>query len=680
MRTVLVRVWFLAGSLGLAACGDEGDRRIDPDCDASTCTEPDAAQEDGGADTDGSQTGDDDAGPGEGDAALLPDGCASELACPLDCDAACVGPTAGFSLSASAGVIPLPVRATSTAQPGDAPIVSVRYDFTGEGFAASDSHRYLEAGEYVVRQEVRDANGLSAEASLSLSVADFQPVRWSASDHGAQVFLSPDRLSVENRGDERGGARSDRAVQPGSGVFYFEAERLIDRPGLWGIGVATALAPLDQGIGSTPQSFGIDTLGQVGVSAAACNVTSFADSDRQRHYGFVVDYRGASANIYVLLEGATAGSPVLRFSCATTLTAPLFIAYAGVRYAVGYQLALNAGSDLTDFPFYFRPDDVRAAFVSAGLTSVAAALVPGFAQTRSPPADAAPVLTAPADRTVAVGTAVQLSATAMDAEDGDLTGAIVWTDLSSQHHAPLTGTGGSFSFTPTAIGRRPIAVSATDWDGLKTERIVMITVTGSLPQANPVRLVPDALSGPNIALSASGLQARFVDLGKYGIRANQAIYGQYWYFEGHRESASPENMGIGLVIPDGRLNPYDFVDVPWSCSINLLDSIWRNLISQTSYDTSQNHYGFAVDYRGLHPIVHFIVGGAYRTSLTLDDVWGPIYPMVYGDPRNTPSLDWDVTVNFGASAFQFPNAQTILNAAGVDTTGLSLGWGAANTP
>lgn len=239
MRTVSIRVWLLAAGLGLGACGDgDAGRRPEPECDGDMCTEPDAAREDGGpdeADADVEETGGDggeggeDAEPSDGDAGALPDGCTSGVDCPLDCDADCPeGPTAGFMLSASSGVIPLPVQATSTAQPGDAPIVSTRYDFTGEGFVAADSHRYIDPGSYVVRQEVRDANGLTATASLSLSVNDFQPVRWSATDHGAQVFLSPDRLSVENRGEDRGGVRSDRAVQPRSGVFYFEAERLID--------------------------------------------------------------------------------------------------------------------------------------------------------------------------------------------------------------------------------------------------------------------------------------------------------------------------------------------------------------------------------------------------------------------------------------------------------------------
>jgi hypothetical protein len=672
-----------AGSVDTGSDGPDADSIAGDDAGDTDAGDTDAGDTDAGDTDAGGQHAD--AAPGGGDAALVdaggggPDGSPQDAAAgSADADAAsALGPSAGFSLSPSAGVIPLVVQASSTAIAGDTPIVSVRYDFTGAGFDASTSHRYVAPGQITVRQEVRDQNGLTAVASVALTIADFQPVRWSATDHDPLVFLSPDRLMVENRGEDRGGVRSDRAVQPGAGVFYFEAERLIPFPGEWGVGVGTANAAMDQQVGTSAQSLGINTYGRVNNAGATCNGSENFDP-AQRHYGFVIDYRGATASVHVLLEGAAAHSPVVQRSCATALNAPLYMLYAGVRYAVGYQLELNAGSDLTNFPFYFSPGDVRAALGAAGLADAAAVLVPGFGQSRTTPPDTAPVLNAPADRTVAAGTPVALSATASDAEDGDLSASIVWRVLSSQHHAPVTGTGSAFNFTPGVIGTHPISVSVTDRDGVVTERVIKVLASGSLAQFDPVRLVPDALSGPDIVLSGDGLSARFEGFGKYGMRANQPIFGRYWYFEAHRNGA-PGNMGVGLIIGDGALNPYDFVNVPWSCSINFTGNSWRNLISQSDWTNSIAHYGFAVDYRDVHPKVHIIIGGTLHISMQLDDVWVPLHPMAYGNPQGSTAPAMDVTLNFGASPFQF-DARAILNGAGVDTSGLELGWGDVNTP
>jgi hypothetical protein len=180
-----------------------------------------------------------------------------------------------------------------------------------------------------------------------------------------------------------------------------------------------------------------------------------------------------------------------------------------------------------------------------------------------------------------------------------------------------------------------------------------------------------------VELSSDGLSARFTGNGKFGVRANQGIYGQFWYFEAHRVHG-PENHGVGLVIGDGALNPYHFEEPPWSCSINLSGSTWRNLVSQTDWNAlafTVADYGFAVDYRGVHPVVYIFIGGQLHDTLTLDDVWVPIYPMVYGNPRNEASTEMDVTVNFGATPFKFDPRPLL----GASASGLELRWG-DNTP
>jgi hypothetical protein len=73
------------------------------------------------------------------------------------------------------------------------------------------------------------------------------------------------------------------------------------------------------------------------------------------------------------------------------------------------------------------------------------------------------------------GQQVNLSATADDAEDGDLTGFINWSDDASNE----TALGGSFTFTPD-LGVHNIALSVTDTEGRQTISSIQLTVVGSI--------------------------------------------------------------------------------------------------------------------------------------------------------------------------------------------------------
>jgi hypothetical protein len=85
-------------------------------------------------------------------------------------------------------------------------------------------------------------------------------------------------------------------------------------------------------------------------------------------------------------------------------------------------------------------------------------------------------------------------------------------------------------------------------------------------------------------------------------------------------------------------------------------------------------YGFAVDYRAEHPIVYIIIRGALMGTLRLDQVWVPLYPMLYGNPPSSPIAGPDMTLNFGTKPFAH-DPRAILSAAGIDASALELGWG-----
>jgi hypothetical protein len=209
--------------------------------------------------------------------------------------------------------------------------------------------------------------------------------------------------------------------------------------------------------------------------------------------------------------------------------------------------------------------------------------------------------------------------------------------------------------------------------------LVRVTVTGTLPTFTPVRLVPDPQAGKGIELTPDGLGAHFTLSEKMGVRANQGLLKGFQYFEFHRE-LSPMNMGGGVVIQRGNLDPYDPRDVPPSCSLNTLGSTWHSLTySEGQFSSAkaltQSYYGFAVDYRGSFPVVYIIVGDMVVDTIALPEVTVPVYPMIYGNPTtgNSPGAP-DETINFGATPFRY-DARAILSAAAVDVTGFVAGWG-----
>jgi hypothetical protein len=518
---------------------------------------------------------------------------------------------------------------------------------------------------------------LDRSREVRAELRGFEPTLLSTTDRDPGIRMRDDALAVDFY--VQGGARSDRSIAPGSGVFYFEAHRLTGELGSYGAGVATASVPIvgsEAYVGSTDQSFGASVNG--GLTYASGWAGSFPSSVNDT-YGFVVDYRGATPTVYFIARNFGASPAILRTQSMPAVTSPLYIYVAGSKRTIGNHIEVNPGNDTVNFPFTYDP---AALLRAAGHAAVADALVLGWGQTHAGAPDDAPVITTSSDLVVAPGTPVTVTATATDAEDGVLTASLRWELLSSPHYAGrVRANGGSFTFTPTSIGRHPARVEVRDSAGQLSQATVMIRVEGTLAQPSEVRLVPDARTGAGVVLSSDGLSARWTGFGKMGVRANQSNYGQFWYFEISRLIA-PANQGGGLIIGEGNLNPYDWVDVAPSCSINTTGASWRNIIWQGNFPSldanTYTHYGFAVDYRGLHPRVYVIVGGAVVRELYLDDVWVEIYPVLYGNPQGTAAGSFDEAINFGATPFAYDPTAALV-AHGVDVSAFEPGWGDANT-
>ncbi|MDB4989162.1 MAG: hypothetical protein JWN04_4340 [Myxococcaceae bacterium] len=700
-RGMMVALSLLAWGCGDDSDGSSTDGSIDastpPSSDSGIHILPDAHYSDGGL----VYVGPDGAivmfGP---DGAVLPDGSATDSGAP---DAVVAVPCTGaFELVSPTGVAPLfeAVRCNPTGA------VATQYDWgEGSGFEATPTHRYTAPGTFTVTQKASDGSTSTA----SVTVTSFTPVKFSATDHTvfneaanphtALVTVSSDGFEIAQGNGVHdiypSAARSDGSIAAGSGVFYFEGRRLTDKPwyrGLLGISTgptAGSLPPIydfnafpDNNHGSAVYNMGD---GKSYTADGSCATSTPLDVT-QLDTGYVVDYRGASPILY--LVQSSGGAAAVLSTCTTTLTGPMFIYFAGERAEVYNELRINTGADTTNRPFFYSDAAVRAA-VNAVDPTAATALVMGFGKTNAGRLDSPPTLTVPGDMSVALNQPVTLTGSASDVEDGDLSSKISWVDHSLQYAEQMPTVGASFSFTPTKYGVHPIIVKVRDLDGVLTTKTVKVTVSGKPPQADVVHLVagtePDAAL---IHLSSDGLQAGFNTNYKDGVRANQSILGDYWYFEVHRNNPT-RNLGIGLVTEDGGILPYDFDPVPWSCSINILNTgeTYINLIYQKIGDGSgwetngsapvHEDYGFAVDYRGENPLVHVIIGNKLYTTLKLSDVFVPIFPMLYGNgPESMAQMPqpYDFRINFGATAFNM-DPVAALNAAMVDATGLKLGWG-----
>jgi hypothetical protein len=507
---------------------------------------------------------------------------------------------------------------------------------------------------------------VTMSAPRSIVASFFRPVHLNDADKSPDVLLSADRLGMQQLSLGREGVRADASVKPGSGIFYFEAERRVDAPYMV-LGMATASVPLDAQLGDSNQMFGVETSGTI------MGGTQFAgafDATNTSHFGFVVDYRQAHPIVYAIVMEA--GAPRIGYrSELPTITTPLFIFLGGLREKVGIQSAINAGNDTTNFPFFYDP---RALMRTAGIAG-ADDLVLGWGDSYAGPFDNAPTISVSADQTVPLGAIISVSATATDKEEGDLSDHIAWGDLATPLGARTSGVGRAFALMPNALGLHELQASVTDATGKVATASVRVNVTGTLPTFNPVRLQPDATSGAGIELSADGLSARFTAPAKLGIRANQGLLSGFQYFEIHRDIPAM-NMGGGLVIQNGNLNPYGPVDVPPSCSVNVLGGTWHSLMFHKNFPdgfVTEEYYGFAVDYRGATPIVYVIVRSQLVDTIALTDVTVPIYPMLYGNPTVTPSGSAE-SINFGAKPMHYDPAG-VLRSAGIDVTGLKAGWG-----
>lgn len=485
---------------------------------------------------------------------------------------------------------------------------------------------------------------------------------------GPFVILSDDGREFERIAIASEAAGSARGVEAGEGVFYFEMQTLVsDRRQRFGVGPADM--PLEGDVGDHPGSLGATETGVIFVNGVIVeDYVGSADT-----FGFVVDRREETVIHLVIATPAHPQGEIVASVLLDAPDGPLHAFVSGPRLALGPQARYNAGHDTTNFPFRY---DARAALAAVD-PGAAEELVLGFGDTGSKPWNEPPVVTLTGPSSALPGEGIALVVSAHDAEDGDLTARVIFEDDALPHSARAIQLEPGGVYRTSIVGRHRLRASVVDAGGKRTTAVHVVDVAGAPTMHAEVRLVN--APGDGALIDASGRGVRFTQVTKDGVRANQGLIDDFWYFEVSHVGPYG-NFGTGIVVEAGSIAPYALRAVPASMSMNFISGIWHDIIWVASQPEGGPHQtvGFAVDYRRSlpngrdYPIVHVIVAGVLAASVHVDDATTPVHPMLYGTMGDGTGPQ--LVANFGTSPFVY-DARAILSSAGYDGNALKRGWG-----
>lgn len=562
-------------------------------------------------------------------------------------------------------------------------------------------------------------------------------VTWSSTDKNANVTLSDNGLDAAISGSAGAGyfgVRSNQAMSPGDGFFYFELEQLIGAS--YAIGVAPASVPITT-------SDDLETFFAANTNAGVLSDVFVGV------LGIAVDYRGGHPTVYFMGNDVFEQTPDAVASRApevdmTSVTEPVYIY---VLASSGAQFRLNFGGE-EGADFDWNPIEM----LDDSLYNIDSVLEYGWPVPQAKPT----LIITEGSQLVEQNGSVSFSASASNASSEDISSSVGWYLDNS-----LIGTGSTISPSTTTPGIYSLKAEVTDAIGLKTTATVGyfvhpsaagalldqdmdgLTYTQELEEStdpgrydsdgdglsdgyevangtnplvinSPIAIEPhqeniffkfdfggdaSAVNTYNIiTTSDDGFSVGYLPLGgKAAIKANQGMKGEFRYWEG--QAFFDADMGFGLINPDEKIDDYccvtsapDFSDPEAagpSMSVNMFNnnSIWRNLVNVGGFTNNDEYLGFAVDYRADDPIVYVIGSSGLQATLTLTDYPSadPIFPMVYGNAGEVELASRAGAAiqrgNFGQEPF-FYDVETVLANAddegtplNIDVSDLVPGWG-----
>ncbi|CAM2009204.1 hypothetical protein [Acanthopleuribacter pedis] len=306
--------------------------------------------------------------------------------------------------------------------------------------ADPDGDQFTNLQEYEAGTDPRSANSYPGATGITLL---------NLQDRHETVVLDDERLGVTFTDTEHRGVRSTTSIGPGDGFFYYEVQRRTV-VGNFGYGVATAGSALDQFAGVDSNSLGVNTLG--GISYAGDFVAFF--SAQPETYGLAVDYRNAHPRVYVIFDTGEGPDLVHQLEM-SDIAEPLFIfLYGQPVFDSGVQLRLNPGNDVAVEPFVYNPVQVLQDHGVDGAED----LVLGW-NLPDPDANRRPTIRfGEVPDVLLLGETLTVTATAFDAEDGDLTAAIAWRS----DHDGAAATGGTLSYQTATSGIHTLSATVVD--------------------------------------------------------------------------------------------------------------------------------------------------------------------------------------------------------------------------
>ena len=186
-------------------------------------------------------------------------------------------------------------------------------------------------------------------------------------------------------------------------------------------------------------------------------------------------------------------------------------------HELGHALGLNhsSSSDATMYPSYSYCSQAMRTLASDDFAGVTA-LYPAAAPSNTPPVVS---ITSPANgATFTQGTTISLAATATDAQDGDISSRVQWTD-----NGAAAGTGGVLSSLLSVAGTHTFVAKVTDSAGAQAESQVSVTVTAlATPPATATLTYRQATLGngtQRVYLTWTGLSGTKIDVYRNNVKA-----------------------------------------------------------------------------------------------------------------------------------------------------------------
>ncbi|MFT6270771.1 MAG: hypothetical protein ACJAVV_003610, partial [Alphaproteobacteria bacterium] len=263
-------------------------------------------------------------------------------------------------------------------------------------------------------------------------------VYWNTDDKQPNVSISGDGLSIAISGNTLGGVRGNRAFNPGEGFYYFEVQSHVTA--VSSIGVVTGEYAFGESI------FSNDNVAVWNGNASPGFVV-----------GVAVDYRGYYPVVH-LVTGDESGVSYYSSKDLDQIHGPIYIFMQASNVSETFQHTLNVGAT----PFVLD----YAQGIQQGIYRGHVGIEQGWPTDNEHPS----IQIIEGNSAQLAGSAVSLSASANDSEDGDISASIEWF-----LDGVLVGMGPTASFSPAAGKHRVLAV-ANDSVGNKTESYVRVTM------------------------------------------------------------------------------------------------------------------------------------------------------------------------------------------------------------